>query len=250
MTEPALAGHTQQVAAALAQQTQAQLVDLLAVSDRIAKQAHRWHQNLVTGSGQVRPAAWTFAGDVYTGLDVVQWSAADIAQAAHTVRTLSGLYGLLRPTDGILPYRLQMGSRLPVGEHRDLYRFWREAVTGAVADAVATAPGQDVVVNAASTEYAQVVRWSDVPAQVLEPVFLDETKSGALRVVSFYAKRARGMLASWLVRNRVDTVAGVHQFAEAGYHYCERSTAERAEQTSAQLGLAQPVFRRERSAMD
>lgn len=250
VTEPVLASQARQVAAALAGLPQDELADLLAVSDRIAAQAQAWHRDLVDGSGELRPAAWTFAGDVYEGLEVAQWSTADVAEAAQTVRLLSGLYGLLRPGDGMLPYRLQMGSKLAVGEHRDLYQFWRDAVTETVVDAVTTSPGADVVVNLASTEYAQVVRWRDVLCDVVEPVFWDETKTGAMRVVSFYAKRARGMMASWLVRTRARTWDEVYGFAEAGYQYCERSTAERAGRQDQGRRPARPVFRRERTAVE
>lgn len=174
-----------------------------------------------------RPAVFMFAGDVYQGFAAHTLGERDLTEAQKTVRILSGLYGVLRPLDLMQPYRLEMGTRLVTDRGRSLYDFWGDTVTRLLADDLDASPGPRVLVNLASAEYFGVVRPSLLGARVISPRFLDATGDAEPRIVSFYAKRARGTMAAWLVRERVRSVKALYEFAEHGYRYApDRSTPD------------------------
>ncbi|MBC7639384.1 MAG: peroxide stress protein YaaA [Rhodoferax sp.] len=167
-----------------------------------------------------RPAVLLFNGDVYQGMDVRnRFDERDFTEAQKTVRILSGLYGLLRPLDLIQPYRLEMGTRVATDRGASLYDYWGATITEQVNADLAASPGPDVVVNLASDEYFRSVRPDEVAGRVVAPRFLDADPAGRYRVVSFFAKRARGDLAAWLVLNRVRSVRAMHGFDGGGYRY-------------------------------
>lgn len=177
------------------------------------------------GDTERQAAIFAFAGDVYQGLDARQWTAQQLTLAQQQLRMLSGLYGLLRPLDEIEAYRLEMGTSLPVAARHthNLYQFWQTTVTQALARDV-QALAEPVVVNLASQEYAKAVNWSDIPAQYVEPQFY-EHKAGKVKIISFYAKRARGWMAKYVVQHRIKQYSELLDFAEQGYRYDpERST--------------------------
>ncbi len=177
--------------------------------------------------GNARQAVLAFNGDVYQGLAAATFDARDFTEAQKSLRILSGLYGLLRPLDLIQPHRLEMGTRLATERGASLYDWWGTRVTDLLADDLAASPGAPVLVNLASAEYAKVLHLDRLDARVVTPRFEDEDRSGTPRVVSFYAKRARGTMAAWLVRNRVRTAAKLFDFAEDGYSLDDaRSTRE------------------------
>ena len=174
-----------------------------------------------------RPAVLAFSGDVYQGLVASTFGKHDFTEAQKTVRILSGLYGLLRPLDLIQPYRLEMGTRLVTGRGRSLYDWWGTRITDLLREDLATSPGPEVLVNLASQEYFSVIDTDRLGVRVITPRFEDRNKDGVPRIVSFHAKRARGSMAGWLVRNRVRSVATLRDFTENGYHYDEdRSTQD------------------------
>ncbi len=174
-----------------------------------------------------RPAVLAFSGDVYQGLVASTFGKRDFTEAQKTVRILSGLYGLLRPLDLIQPYRLEMGTRLVTGRGRSLYDWWGTRITDLLREDLATSPGPEVLVNLASQEYFSVIDTDRLGVRVITPRFEDRNKDGVPRIVSFHAKRARGSMAGWLVRNRVRSVATLRDFTENGYHYDEdRSTQD------------------------
>jgi cytoplasmic iron level regulating protein YaaA (DUF328/UPF0246 family) len=186
--------------------------------------ADKVHQQLATWSAEPTgqwPAVESFLGDIYSGLQVSGFSAADRTYAGRHLRILSGLYGILRPYDGIRPYRLEMGYRLPEKRYANLYKFWGSAV------AEQLPPG--VIVNLAATEYSRVVLDHVDPSRVITPRFLTlNAKSGVPAFVAVHAKIARGAFARWLIRNRVlggptgrvtAITSSVTDFAELGYRY-------------------------------
>ena len=183
-----------------------------------------------------RPALLMFAGDVYQGMAArTRFSDDDFTEAAHTLRILSGLYGLLRPLDLIQPYRLEMGVRLATARGRNLYGWWGDRITDLIAADLADSPGDRVLVNIASHEYASVVDLDALGAAVVSPRFEDQGPRGDWKVISFSAKRARGEMAAWLIRHRVRNAADLTAFDAAGYRYVPSlSTPET------------PVFRRTR----
>jgi len=165
-----------------------------------------------------RPALLAFCGDVYVGMDVARYGERDFTHAQKTVRILSGLHGVLRPLDLIQPYRLEMGTKLATDRGRNLYDFWGPRVTDRLNDDIAER-GSKLVVNLASNEYFGVVQPERVNARIITPTFLDENAKGEFRIVSFFAKKARGAMASWLVLNRVKSAKGLTEFDDLGYRY-------------------------------
>ena len=164
-----------------------------------------------------RQAALAFNGDVYQGMQAKEFDARDFTEAQKTVRILSGLYGVLRPLDLIQPYRLEMGTKLKTERGKDLYQWWGNEVTDLVKADLEESPGTGVVVNLASNEYFGVIDTERLGARIISPRFEDRDDDGRPRIVSFHAKRARGLMASWLVRNRVRTASAVREFEADGY---------------------------------
>lgn len=161
-----------------------------------------------------RPALDSFIGDIYSGLQAQEWSAADRAYADGHMRILSGLYGALRPGDGVKPYRLEMGYRLPDEPYRNLYKFWGDRIAR-------TLPSTDILVNLTAAEYSKaVLPYLDKRVQVVSPQFLTQhPKTGQPSFVVVHAKIARGAFAGWLVRDRISDVAGLAAFDQLGYRY-------------------------------
>ena len=182
-----------------------------------------------------RPAVLAFRGDVYLGMQATTFGERDFTEAQKTVRILSGLYGVLRPLDLMQPYRLEMGTRLQTDRGRSLYDFWGDGITAMLNADLAASPGPDALINLASEEYFRSVRPDGIDGRIIRPRFVDGDGLGGYRVVSFFAKRARGAMAAWLVRNRVRTLKGIRDFDGLGYRYdADRSTTE------------EPVFARDR----
>lgn len=164
-----------------------------------------------------RPAALAFAGDTYQGLEAASLDAEELAWAQDHLRILSGLYGLLRPLDAIQPYRLEMGSRLKTRRGKNLYEYWRDQLSKAL-NAQAEALGTDVLVNCASQEYFGAVDPKALKLQVITPVFMED-KGGAPKIVSFFAKKARGSMARYIIQHRLTDPQGLRDFDTGGYVY-------------------------------
>ena len=169
-----------------------------------------------------KQAALAFTGDVYMGLESWTFDARDFNYAQKHLRILSGLYGLLRPLDLIQPYRLEMGTRLGTRRADDLYGFWGEKLTCAVNQAIHE-QGQRVLVNLASNEYFDALQPEVIDARIITPTFKD-LKNGRYKFLSFYAKRARGLMASYIVKERVSTLKALKEFDGGGYRFCEEQS--------------------------
>ena len=163
----------------------------------------------------VKPAALAFGGDTYIGLEAGSMTADDMNFAQDHLRILSGLYGLLRPLDKIQPYRLEMGSRLVTERGGSLYDYWGPQLADAL-NTQAEAVGADTLVNCASQEYFRAVDRKALRLRVIEPVFL-ENKNGVEKVISFFAKKARGAMARFAVTERIDQPDGLKDFGLGGY---------------------------------
>lgn len=164
-----------------------------------------------------RPAALAFNGDVYEGLQAQDLSEKDLQWAQDHLAILSGLYGVLRPLDLMQPYRLEMGTRLENPAGKNLYDYWRETIAPYLNGRLAR-QACPIVVNLASEEYFKAVDRKQLKARVIQCVFQDE-KSGQWKVISFHAKRARGLMARYAIKHRVTDVKGLTQFNEEGYAY-------------------------------
>ena len=172
----------------------------------------------------VRPAIYAFRGDVYQGLAVDTLEAEAVAWAQSHLRILSGLYGLLRPLDLIRPYRLEMGTRLRVGEHRHLYDFWGNRVTAAINQCLSD-QADPVVVNLASDEYFGAVQPAALAGRLVTPLFR-EYREGSYRFISMFGKRARGLMARWASTNRPARVEDLKAFDLDGYRYAADQSDE------------------------
>ena len=164
-----------------------------------------------------KPAALAFNGDTYQGLEAKTLSEDDLAWAQDHLRILSGLYGLLRPLDAIQPYRLEMGSRLKTRRGKSLYDYWGDTIAKAL-NAQAADVETDTLINCASQEYFGAADRKALKLRVITPVFM-EVKDAKPRIVSFFAKRARGAMARFIVENRVTSADGIKDFTSGGYAF-------------------------------
>ena len=187
------------------------------------------------GTMAEKPAALAFAGDTYQGLEAGSLDPDEMDWAQDHLRILSGLYGVLRPLDAIEPYRLEMGSRLTTARGRSLYDFWGDRIAKALKDQAAQV-GTETLVNCASQEYFGAVDEAALGLRVITPVFMEE-RGGEAKIVSFYAKRARGAMARFIIQNRLSDAASLLEFDTGGYaHAPDMSSPDR------------PVFLRDQPA--
>ena len=201
--------------------------ELMGISPKLAKLNKERFSNWKAPftSGNAKQAALAFKGDVYGGMRAWEFNAVDFSFAQKSLRILSGLYGLLRPLDLIQPYRLEMGTVYANPAGKDLYAFWGDTIAKALDEAV-VASGSDLLVNLASQEYFKAAKAKTLKARIVSPVFKDE-KNGKYKIISFYAKKARGLMSAYLIRNRVTKAEEIAGFDFAGYRYsAEDSTAE------------------------
>jgi cytoplasmic iron level regulating protein YaaA (DUF328/UPF0246 family) len=203
----------------------AQVGALMSISDPLAvlnvTRYASWHPD----HAEARQAVMSFDGDVYTGLDARGLDATALDYVQRHVRILSGLYGVLRPLDQMHPYRLEMGTKLANPRGKDLYAFWGETVTGALNEALA-ANGATALVNLASEEYFKSVKPKLLNVPVIVPVF-EDWKNGKYKIISFFAKRARGMMARYAAENGITDPAQLKDFDVDGYAFDEAASKER-----------------------
>lgn len=178
-----------------------------------------------------KPAIYAFDGDVYDGFDVKTLNAKAVHFAQDHIRILSGLYGALRPLDLMQAYRLEMGTAFKNARGKDLYAFWGSRVTDSLKK-ILEKEKKPVLLNLASEEYFKVLQAKDLDCPVIAPVFQD-AKDGKYKIISFYAKRARGLMARYVVENRISDPADLKGFNLDGYRYC-----------AAESTAVKPVFRR------
>ncbi|UUV05836.1 MULTISPECIES: peroxide stress protein YaaA [Ruegeria] len=164
-----------------------------------------------------RPAALAFAGDTYQGLEAASLDPDELAWAQDHLRILSGLYGVLRPLDAIQPYRLEMGSKLKTRRGKNLYEYWRDQLSKAL-NAQGNVIGSDVLINCASQEYFGAVDPNALKLRVISPVFMED-KNGTPKIVSFFAKKARGAMARYVIQHRLTDPDALLDFDTGGYAY-------------------------------
>jgi cytoplasmic iron level regulating protein YaaA (DUF328/UPF0246 family) len=217
LTTPQLAEDTAELAKATRKLTAADLRRLMSLSDNLAKLNRERFQAFDPAAEDGLQAAFAFNGDVYAGLRARELDKKSLAWAQDHVRILSGLYGVLRPLDAIQPYRLEMGTRLKTKRGQSLYDFWGERISLALNEA-ARGHKDKTLVNCASGEYFGAVDRKALKLPVLSCRFLEE-KDGEGRIISFYAKKARGMLARYAIDNRIEAAADLRGFDAAGYSF-------------------------------
>lgn len=203
------------------------LADLMSLSDALASLNAGRYAAWVDAPdvAHARQAALAFNGDVYEGLRAAELSDARLRWAQEHLAILSGLYGVLRPLDLIQPHRLEMGTRLATARGHTLYEFWGPRIAQELNRRLDALPGDRVLLNLASQEYFKSVDRKVLRAHVVECVFQDE-KSGVWKVISFHAKRARGLMARYVVDHHVDRVAGLRKFTTDGYAYADDASTD------------------------
>ena len=195
------------------------LSELMDISDKLAQlnweRNQQWQVPFLEEAS--KSAIYAFNGDVYEGFDAYGLPLEKIEAMQNTIRILSGLYGVLKPLDLILPYRLEMGTSLPIGTHKNLYAFWKETVTKYLN---AELQSDEVLVNLASKEYADVVDFKQIKTTLVVPEFKDY-KNGQLKIISFFAKKARGLMARYIIDTNANSIEDLKRFNYGGYVWDE-----------------------------
>ena len=231
-TPPATSRHTlpdfteraSELISVLKEKSAAEIASLMAISDPLAAlnvaRYAAWSQRFSTDNA--KQAVLAFNGDVYEGLDAPSLSEKQLDYLQDHLRILSGLYGVLRPLDWMQPYRLEMGTRLANARGKDLYAFWGDLVTDAL-NSVIEQQGFSVLINLASEEYFRVVQRQRLQVPIITPVF-EDWKNGAYKVISFHAKRARGMMMRHAAEHGIAQPERLKDFDGGGYRYDEQAS--------------------------
>lgn len=197
------------------------LAELQGISAQLASLNFQRNQDWnIDHSEGTRQAALCFKGDVYLGMQAEKWNEDDMKYASDHLRILSGLYGILKPGDLIKPYRLEMGTSLPVGRRKDLYHFWSDKLKKYFKEQIGP---NEVILNLASNEYFGAIKAARVANPVVDVEFKDFS-NGSYKVLSFFAKKARGMMADFIIRNRIDNPEAIKAFNSESYYYDDLSS--------------------------
>lgn len=218
-SEPELLSDSQELIEVCRKLTPADIGSLMSISDKLAGlNAARFGEWATPFTAEnARQAVLAFNGDVYTGLDAASFTDADFDFAQNHMRILSGLYGLLKPLDLMQAYRLEMGTKLENNRGANLYQFWGEIITNKLNEAL-TAQGDKVLVNLASNEYFKSVKKKQLDADIITPAFKD-WKNGQYKMISFFAKKARGLMARYIIQNQLTDTEQLKGFDLGGYGY-------------------------------
>ena len=218
---------SKQLIKALRKKDPQDLSDLMGLSEKLANLNFERNMNWeppVKHSDDIRQAIFAFKGDVYTGLSAYSLKKSDINFLDKHVRILSGLYGILKPLDLMSPYRLEMGTKLETSEGKDLYEFWGQEITNSINESISTHKSK-YILNLASVEYFSSVKKDLLNGEVISPVFKDY-KNGNYKIISFFAKKARGSMTRYLVENRIDSPKDISGFDYDGYKYSKSESTE------------------------
>ncbi len=218
-TQPRFLDDSKELIDVLKDKSPQEIAELMSLSDKLSTlnvaRYGSWKKKATPANA--RQALLAFKGDVYTGLAVEDFSEEDLTFAQQHLRMLSGLYGVLRPLDLMQPYRLEMGTKLANPRGKDLYSFWGDRISESL-NRDLKAQGDDVLLNLASQEYFGAVRPAALKARVIEAVFKDR-KNGEYKIISFHAKKARGMMARYVIKERVTDSEGLKDFNLGGYRF-------------------------------
>lgn len=221
VSEPRLLSKSNELIEILRLYSPDELMALMNVSEKIGNLTAERFASFTTPFNELnaKPAAFAFSGDVYKGLAIDDFTENDLEFAQNHIRILSGLYGVLRPLDLIQPYRLEMGTRLDTKAGSDLYQYWGSSISECLMEDLEEHE-DDLVINLASNEYFKAVNGQDIQANVSTPVFKD-FKNGKYKIISFFAKNARGAMARWIVKEQAQKASDLFDFRESGYEYSE-----------------------------
>ena len=223
-SEPRFVAKANELAAHLQSFSPADLSSLMGISVKLGELNADRFGNWDSESAPQKQAILAFKGDVYMGLEAWTFGARELTSAQRRLRILSGLYGMLRPLDTIHPYRLEMGTRLEMNGSGNLYEFWGGSITNAINEDLKGHRSR-MLVNLASNEYFDALDSKSIDARIVTPVFKD-LHNGQYKFLSYYGKRARGLMARYLVQQKVETVKGIRAFAVDGYRYSEAESGD------------------------
>jgi len=214
----------------LKKKTPLDLSSLMNISSKLSDLNWRRNQEfkIPFNKNNARPAIYAFDGDVYSGIDSYSLNQNKIDIIQERLFIISGLYGLLKPLDLIQPYRLEMGTKFEFNNYKNLYEFWTEKITEKI---VSECKPDELLINLASNEYFSAINLGKIKSEIITPKFLD-FKNGKLKMISFYAKKARGLMVRFLIDNNITKLEGILKFNLEGYSYSESETNN----------LNQPVF--------
>ena len=192
-----------------------QLMELMSISEKLADLNWQRNQEWTTPftAENARPAVYAFNGDVYTGLDAYTITEDKLDDLQDKLRILSGLYGVLKPLDLLQPYRLEMGTSMPIGTKKNLYEFWKKTITDSLNKELSK---DELFINLASNEYFSAIDTKALKAAVITPEFKDY-KDGKLKMISFFAKKARGLMVRYIIDTNAETIDDLKQFNYDGY---------------------------------
>jgi hypothetical protein len=224
-TLPIFTEETEQLNTALKEKSPQKLSDLMSISAVLADLNHERNQTRTANytTENARQAVFAFKGDVYLGLDVYSLSIDQVFRLQEKLRILSGLYGLLRPLDLMQPYRLEMGTKLKVGAKENLYQFWDKKITESLNDELKEG---EPLVNLASKEYFNAVKADLLHAPVITPIFKDFV-NGKLKIVSFHAKKARGMMVRYIIDKNLENTEDLKTFNYGNYEFDDKQSNEK-----------------------
>ena len=218
-SQPAYLDSSTTIQQELKQRSPEQLAKLMGLSDKLAQLNWERNQNWQTpfSLDNARPAIYTFSGDVYSGFDIESYPTDKLEQLQSSIRILSGLYGILKPLDLIQAYRLEMGTSISIQEAKNLYAYWQETLTQDLENELQP---NEIIVNLASQEYSKAIKLKSLSDNypVITPLFKD-WKNGKLKIISFYAKKARGTMARYLIESQANSTADIEQFNLDSYNY-------------------------------
>tara|TARA_B100002049_G_scaffold212893_1_gene176887 strand:+ start:59 stop:829 length:771 start_codon:yes stop_codon:yes gene_type:complete len=226
-TVPSLLPKSKQLIKILKSKNSSEISQLMRLSDKLSLlntnryQSWKGHKKISKTSKQ---SVFVFKGDVYQGLKVEELSKKQLDFCQKHLRLLSGLYGVLRPLDVIEPYRLEMGTKLESEQGKNLYDFWGRAISEEIIKELDHMKS-DLLINLASKEYFNSIKSLPKKIKVISPIFKDHSK-GNYKIISFYAKKARGLMASWIIRNKITKTEDLNDFSEEGYFFSRRDSAE------------------------
>jgi cytoplasmic iron level regulating protein YaaA (DUF328/UPF0246 family) len=223
-TQPSMLKQSEQLIDVLTTKSPTDIEKMMKISPKLAElnveRYHTWSRPFTKQNA--KQALLAFKGDVYTGLEAENFSDADFDYAQNHLRILSGLYGVLRPLDLMQAYRLEMGTKLKSLEGDNLYQFWGNSITDNINKQL-KAIDSKILLNLASNEYFKSVKQQDIAGDIVTPIFKD-WKNGQYKIISFYAKKARGVMSAWILQNQVTTVDSLLSFNGSGYEYSQNDS--------------------------
>ena len=224
-SEPTLLNHSASLIGDLRKLSPHEVSSLMGLSDKLGALNYGRFQEwqLPFTKKNAKQAIMAFKGDVYQGLDPASLSKEDLAWAQDNLRILSGLYGILKPLDLMQAYRLEMGTKLKTERGKDLYEFWGSTITDELNKIFNSSNG--ILLNLASNEYFKSISESKINARVITPTFMDY-KNNKYKIISFFAKKARGLMTRFVIKNRINDANQIKDFSEAGYKFNEAMSAE------------------------